>query len=76
MPEGWQLWLDWYHAAHPSGRTQIDALQADQGEYLAYVRMVGRRRGEAKLEEDCWPDTSRSFPAESAKKPLLRGGAQ
>ncbi len=73
MPEGWRVWLDWYNAALPRGRIQIETLQADQGEYLAYVRMVGRRRGEAKLEEYCWPDTTRSFPTEYAKKPLLRG---
>ena len=34
-----------------------------RGRYLGYVRVVGRRRGEAKLEEYCWPDTLRSFPA-------------
>jgi ubiquinone/menaquinone biosynthesis C-methylase UbiE len=73
MPEGWRVWLDWYNAALPRGRSEIEALQADQGEYLAYVRMVGRRRVEAKLEEYCWPDVTRSFPAEYAKKPLLRG---
>lgn len=73
MPEGLRVWLDWYNAAFPSARMTIKTLQADQGEYLAYVRMVGRRCGEAKLEEDCWPDTTRSFPIEYARKPLLRG---
>ncbi len=42
------------------------------GRYLGYVRLVGRRRGEAKLEEYCWPDTLRSLPAQYTKKPLLR----
>ena len=32
----------------------------DQGRFIGYVRVVGRRRGEAKLEEYCWPDTLRS----------------
>ncbi len=75
MPEGWRVWLDWYNAALPKGRMTIETLQADQGEYLAYVRLVGRRRGEAKLEEYCWPDTTRSFPLEYAKKPLLRSAS-
>ena len=75
MPGGWRIWLDWYNAAIPSGRMVIETLQADQGEYLAYVRMVSRRRGEAKLEEYCWPDSLRSFPIDHLKKPLLRGGA-
>jgi hypothetical protein len=39
---------------------------------MGYVRVVGRRRGEAKLEEYCWPDTLRSFPQQYTKKPLLR----
>ena len=76
MPEGWRVWLDWYNTAHPSGRTQIEALKADQGQNLGYVRIVGRRRGEAKLEEYCWPDTMRSMPAEYRRTPLLRGEVQ
>jgi len=35
---------------------EIKTLEADAGRYLGYVRVVGRRRGEAKLEEYCWPD--------------------
>ena len=54
----------------------IETLQADQGEYLAYVRMVGHRCGEVQLEEYCWPDAIRSFPTDYVKRPLLRGGAQ
>ena len=42
---------------------------------MGYVRVVGRRRGEAKLEEYCWPDTLRSFPPQYPKQPLLRGQA-
>jgi hypothetical protein len=40
--------------------------------WRGYVRVVGRRRGEAKLEEYCWPDPLRSFPPQYKKKPLLR----
>ena len=43
------------------------ALEADRGEYLGYVRLVGRRRTDAIL-----PDQILSVPTEYIKKPLLR----
>ena len=73
MPEGWQVWLDWHRTAFPGNKAEIQTLEADRGQYLGYVRVVGRRRGQTKLEEYCWPDTMRSFPPEYQKKPLLRG---
>ena len=73
MPDGWRVWLDWHKAVAPDNATEIAALEADAGRYLGYVRVVGRRRGEAKLEDYCWPDALRSLPAEYTKKPLLRG---
>lgn len=72
MPDGWQVWLDWHKAVAPDNATEIAALEADGGRYLGYVRLVGRRRGDVKLEEYCWPDPLRSLPAEYTKKPLLR----
>jgi len=72
MPDGWKFWLDWLKAVAPENAAEIKALEIDAGKYLGYVRLVGRRRGEAKLEEYCWPDTMRSFPPEYTKKPLLR----
>jgi hypothetical protein len=72
MPNGWQVWLDWHHVVAPDNATEIKAIQADGGRYLGYIRLVGRRRGEAKLEEYCWPDTMRSVPPQYTKKPLLR----
>ena len=72
MPDGWKFWLEWQNAVAPNNTPEINALEIDAGRYLGYVRLVGRRRGEAKLEEYCWPDTMRSFPAEYTKKPLLR----
>lgn len=72
MPDGWRLWLDWQRAVAPDNATEIKALEADGGRYLCYVRLVGRRRGEAKLEEYCWPDTMRSMPSQYTKKPMLR----
>jgi hypothetical protein len=76
MPDGWQYWLDWQRAVAPDNATEIKAIETDRGEYLGYVRLVGRRRGHVKLEEYCWPDAIRSFPPQYTKKPLLRGQAQ
>jgi SAM-dependent methyltransferase len=72
MPEGWQLWRDWHRVLFPEGSTEIEAVEADRGNYLGYIRMVGRRRPDVKLEEYCWPDTLRSFPLDYEPKPLLR----
>ncbi|MBK5298950.1 MAG: hypothetical protein JJE40_17485 [Vicinamibacteria bacterium] len=56
----------------PDNATEIAALEADAGRFCGYVRLIGRRREQLKLEEYCWPDTMRSFPAEYTVKPLLR----
>jgi cyclopropane fatty-acyl-phospholipid synthase-like methyltransferase len=67
MPDGWQMWLDWHHAIAPDNEVEIKALEADGGRYLGYVRLVGRRRAEAQLEEPIV-----SLPAQYTKRPLLR----
>jgi cyclopropane fatty-acyl-phospholipid synthase-like methyltransferase len=67
MPDGWQRWLDWLRAIAPDNTVEIDALAADRGNYLGYVRLVGRRRTEAKLL-----DHIVSLPTQYTKKPLLR----
>lgn len=72
LSDGWRLWLDWQRAIAPDNGTEIKAVEADGGRFLGYVRVVGRRRDQAKLEEYCWPDTTRSFPPQYTKKPLLR----
>jgi cyclopropane fatty-acyl-phospholipid synthase-like methyltransferase len=68
MPDGWKLWRDWHKAIAPDNVAEIQALEADQGQTLGYVRLVGRRREDAKLEE-----LITSVPAEYTRKPLLRG---
>jgi ubiquinone/menaquinone biosynthesis C-methylase UbiE len=68
MPDGWQVWLDWHTTGFPDNRPEINALEADRGRYLGYVRLVGRRRADAKLEQ-----LVPSIPAQYTKKPLLRG---
>ena len=67
MPDGWQRWLDWHRVVAPDNEVEIKALEADRGSYLGYVRLVGRRQGQAKLE-----DPIVSMPAQYTKKPLLR----
>jgi SAM-dependent methyltransferase len=67
MPDGWQLWLDWHKVVAPGNETEIKALEADRGNYLGYVRLMGRRRAEANLEEPIV-----SIPKQYIKKPLLR----
>jgi SAM-dependent methyltransferase len=67
MPDGWQLWLDWHKAVAPDNEAEIKALEADRGSYLGYVRLVGRRKGQAQLA-----DHIVSLPEQYTKKPLLR----
>ena len=73
MPDGWRRWLEWHHAVAPDNAAEIKAVEDDRGQYLGYARVVGRRRGDAKLEEYCWPDTLRTMPQTPyVKQPLLR----
>jgi len=75
MPDGYQYWLEWQRAVAPDNAVEINAVEADGGRHLTYVRVVGRRRSGVKLEEYCWPDTLRSIPPQYTKKPLLRDQA-
>ncbi len=67
MPDGWQRWLDWHRVIGPDNEAEIKALEADRGSYLGYVRVVGRRNGQATLA-----DHTESVPTEYTKEPLLR----
>ena len=67
LPGGWRLWRAWLLAIAPDNRTEIQALEADHGRYLGYVRLVGRRRAVVQLEEP-----TLSVPTQYTKKPLLR----
>jgi cyclopropane fatty-acyl-phospholipid synthase-like methyltransferase len=68
MPDGWQRWLEWLKTAFPENLREINAVEADQGKYLGYVRVVGRRREDIKLEEPI-----ESIPIQYTRKQLLRG---
>jgi cyclopropane fatty-acyl-phospholipid synthase-like methyltransferase len=67
MPDGWQRWLDWHQSIAPDNAAEIEALEADRGAYLGYVRAVGRR-APVHLDEPIV-----SAPASYARQPLLRG---
>lgn len=67
MPDGWQRWLDWHRVIAPDNEVEIRALEVDRGNYLGYVRLVGRRQGQARLS-----DLTVSLPAQYTRKPLLR----
>jgi SAM-dependent methyltransferase len=67
MPDGWQRWLDWHRVVAPDNALEIEALEADRGNYLGYVRLAGRRRDQTELAEDVV-----SVPAQYTRKPLLR----
>ena len=67
LPDGWRLWLDWHKVVAPDNAAEINALEADRGDYLGYVRLVGRRQAQAELA-----DPIVSLPAQYTKKPLLR----
>jgi SAM-dependent methyltransferase len=69
LADGWRLWLDWQTTGIWNNRVEIEALKADAGEYLGYVRVAGRRRSGANLEQ---PIESISIPAEYQQTTLLR----
>lgn len=68
MPDGWRAWLDWQRTLYPDNVTEIQAVEADRGSTLGYVRLVAHRRRDARLEEPI-----ESIPADYVKRPLLRG---
>jgi cyclopropane fatty-acyl-phospholipid synthase-like methyltransferase len=68
LPDGWRLWLDWLKLIAPQNTTEIQALEADAGRTLGYVRVVGRRRSEPAL-----PEPVVSVTTEYKKQPLRRG---
>jgi cyclopropane fatty-acyl-phospholipid synthase-like methyltransferase len=67
MPDGWRLWLDWHREIAPDNAAELEALAADRGAYLGYVRVVGRRRPDLPLEEPVTSVATRYAP-----QPLLR----
>lgn len=68
LAEGWRCWLEWLGTTFPENTVEIQALEADQGRHLGYVRVVGRRSATAQL-----PEPVVSVPTHYEKKPLRYG---
>lgn len=71
MSDGWRHWLDWQRTVSPDNLNEIQTVESDRGRYLGYVRVLGRRRAGAKLEEPIV-----SIPTHYTKKPLLRSSRE
>jgi SAM-dependent methyltransferase len=67
LPDGWRLWREWQLAVAPDNAVELQALEADHGRYLGYVRLIGRRRAGVELQEPLL-----SIPMQYTKRPLLR----
>ncbi|MEZ4772632.1 MAG: methyltransferase domain-containing protein [Bacteroidia bacterium] len=67
MHEGWKRWRDWIQAIAPENHLEIHALEGDHGQYLGYVRSVGRLKEGIQFEEPIV-----SVPIQYEPKPLLR----
>lgn len=66
MPDGWRFWLAWQRMVAPGNAPEIQAVEADRGDTIGYVRVVGRRKTGVTLDEPIV-----SFPTQYEKKPLL-----
>jgi len=67
LADGWRYWRQWQKAIAPDNEAEITALDADRGEHLGYVRVVGRLRADSTLDEPIV-----SIPSTYSKMPLLR----
>ncbi|GII02169.1 class I SAM-dependent methyltransferase [Planobispora takensis] len=69
MTDGWKHWLQWQRAIAPDNEAEIDALDADRGRHLGYVRALARRRSDIALD-----DPVSSIPVAYTEQPLYRTG--
>jgi cyclopropane fatty-acyl-phospholipid synthase-like methyltransferase len=67
MDDGWRLWHKWHLAIAPDNTIEIEALEADKGRYLGYVRVVSRKRSDVETEEPIL-----NIPSQYTHQPLLR----
>lgn len=67
LPDGWKFWRDWHLAIAPDNAQELQALEADEGRYLGYVRAVARRQAGVVLEAPIV-----SIPLAYVQAPLLR----
>jgi hypothetical protein len=72
MPDGWKLWSHWQRTAWPHNTSEIEMIERDAGRWFTYIRVVGRRRVGAILQDYCWPDTLRCMPSQFEKTTMMR----
>lgn len=70
MPDGWRLWCDWIKMVAPDNQAEIQALEADQGLHLGYLRVIARRR-DVPIEEPVV-----TIPMHYSKRSLLRADGE
>lgn len=67
MPDGWRAWLDWHRVIAPENLSEIEAIEADRGENIAYVRALATRRESIDLTGPI-----ESISTKYVKKPMLQ----
>jgi SAM-dependent methyltransferase len=67
LADGWQYWLQWMKVIAPGNSVEINALEADCGRFMGYIRAIGRRRADAPVT-----DPVTSVQTEYSAHPLLR----
>jgi cyclopropane fatty-acyl-phospholipid synthase-like methyltransferase len=61
MADGWKLWSKWHHHIAPFNKAEIEAIDADAGRHIGYIRLTGRRKPDRELAEYAWPDTLKAM---------------
>jgi carbonic anhydrase len=67
LADGWKCWRDWIAIIAPDNVVERQAVEADAGRHLGYVRAVCRRRSGVEL-----PDPIVSIPTKYTAQPLLK----
>lgn len=70
MPDASQIWTHWQRKNSPENTVEINAVDADAGRYLTYIRMTARRNPGVELQPYCWPDGNFSLPHAYEPKPI------
>lgn len=66
LPDGWRLWQQWHEVIAPDNVIEIEAIKADGGRYMGYVRVIARKQQNIQLDEPLL-----SISTEYVKKPVL-----
>lgn len=52
LADGWKYWLQWQKKAYPNNWREINAISADKGENLTYIRITGKPKKNTNDEEN------------------------